>query len=176
MYPARTLSPDNAANVVGALAFALSDSIRAVLAQSDRDHAAAAALIHLSKYPGQTIDALRAPLGLTHSGCVRLVDRLSASGHVERRAGPDGRSVGVHATGKGRRLARRALDARARALDSALGALSPAELDTFGRIAAKMVAHQRRAGGEPLRVCRACDYDACRVCPMDDEPEPRERA
>jgi hypothetical protein len=79
--------------------------------------------------------------------------------------------VGLHATGKGRRLARRALDARARALRSTLAALSPAELDTFGRIAAKLVAHQRQAGCEPLRVCRACDYAACRRCPMDDDAQ-----
>ena len=39
---------------------------------------------------GQSIDALRRVVGLTHSGAVRLVDRLVAAGPAERRAGADG--------------------------------------------------------------------------------------
>ena len=50
---------------------------------------APAALNALEGYlGGEPIDTLRQVLGLTHSGAVRLVDRLVAEGLAERRPGP----------------------------------------------------------------------------------------
>src|SRR5688572_20555675 len=63
--------------------------------------AALAALHGLAS--GQSIDALRRIVGLTHSGAVRLVDRLAGAGLVERRVGADQRSVALHLTPEGRR-------------------------------------------------------------------------
>ena len=46
---------------------------------------------------GGTIDALAGRIGLSHSGAVRLVDRLAGDGLVERRRGADQRSAALAA-------------------------------------------------------------------------------
>jgi hypothetical protein len=62
----------------------LSDGGWSALVAAGLDPTAPAALIHLSKHPGESIDGLRTPLGLTHSGGVRLVDRRAREGYVAR--------------------------------------------------------------------------------------------
>ena len=107
------------------------------LALADKQQAAAAAVAgHGASGPaalvllgdlagGATIEELRRALGLTHSGTVRLVDRLVAGGLVERRVGVDARSVSLHLRASGRRTARRVIAARAAVLERALIALEP---------------------------------------------------
>ena len=60
--------------------------------------------------------------GLTHSGAVRLIDRLATAGLVERRPGRDGRSLAIVLTPAGRALSRKVTPARATAIEAALGA------------------------------------------------------
>ena len=163
----KRLTAANVANVTGAAVLALGDAIREVTTAGERDATATAALVHLAKYPGETVDALRGPLALSHSGCVRLIDRLAASGEVERRPGAeDRRSLAIHLTRKGKKAAQQALAARAEVLVSALSVLTEAEQETLGRLAAKVLAG--RVGSIPvaLRVCRLCDYEACVECPV----------
>jgi DNA-binding MarR family transcriptional regulator len=76
---------------------------------------------------GCTIEVLRKALNLTHSGTVRLVDRLAGAGLVERRTGPDARSVALHLTPPGRRAVRRVATARDAALERAMTGLTPAQ-------------------------------------------------
>lgn len=155
------------ANVAGAAVMALGDAIREATVGSEREQAATTALVHLSKYPGASVDALRGPLGLSHSGCVRLVDRLAVSGHVERRAGAeDGREVAVHLTRKGQGAAQRALRARAQALEEVLSVLTAAEQETLGRLAARLITGRVTSESRALRTCRLCDYQACEQCPV----------
>ncbi len=105
---------------------------------------------------GETIDGLRRVLGLTHSGTVRVVDRLAAAGYVERRTGQDARSVSLALTPAGRRATRRVLAAREAAVEEVLSRLGPADRARIGDLLAAMLA------GEPRRSCRLCDVDACR--------------
>lgn len=159
------LDSENIANVVGALVWALGDAIRAATHAQGRERNAISALVHLDKYPGETLDALRAPLDLSHSGCVRLIDRLAAAGYVERRPGlDDGRSVSVHLTRTGAAAARRALAARGEVLKQALSILTPTEQESLGRIALKIVPRTIQSSVSALRVCRLCDDDACATC------------
>jgi MarR family transcriptional repressor of emrRAB len=88
-------------NLLGALSLAVMDRIE----QGARDvigHAGEtpAALIVIG-YGPITNDKLRRILGLSHSGTVRLVDRLVSDRLVERRPGKDGREVALHLTAKG---------------------------------------------------------------------------
>ncbi len=78
---------DRAANVIGALALALSDRMAAAVGDaagqpgrpgSETAGVALAALHHF--LDGPSIDRLRQVLGLTSSGAVRLVDRSRAPG------------------------------------------------------------------------------------------------
>src|ERR1700761_702871 len=78
---------------------------------------APAALVALHEFlDGGTVTQLSSVLGLTHSGTVRLVDRLAAEGLVERAGAPDGRTVAVVLTIAGRVTAGRVLAARHAAL------------------------------------------------------------
>ena len=82
---------DRTGNVFGAVALAVVDRVSdAVASSTDQSESAAvglSALHYLIRRP--SIDTLRRVLGLTSSGAVRLVDRLAASGYVERREGDD---------------------------------------------------------------------------------------
>ena len=84
----RTPDPARAGNVLGALALGLTDRMTT---GSASDAAALSALHHFLRDP--SIDLVRQVLGLTHSGTVRLVDRLAADGLV-RRAAEIGRAHG----------------------------------------------------------------------------------
>ena len=154
---------DREANLLGALALVVTDqTAQTVAAMAGQSVSAAAALSALHQFLDRpTVDRLRQVLGLTHSGAVRLVDRLADAGLVTRGAGDDGRSRSVALTGAGQRLAERITAARAALLTDALHGLSPAERQTLhtlmGRVMANIV-HSKDGG--PW-ICRLCDLDAC---------------
>jgi MarR family transcriptional repressor of emrRAB len=101
-----------AANLVGALGVALADRLAAA-AELAGGASAADALVALHEgRAGASIDALAPIVGLSHSGTVRLVDRLARDGLVERRRGADQRSAALFLTPAGRRRARRVLTRR----------------------------------------------------------------
>ena len=87
MPPADEHDPARAANILGALALVLtdrmSDSVEDAAAQAVTAAVALSALAHVLP-PEPSIDLLRQVLGITHSGAVRLVDRLEQAGHVRR--------------------------------------------------------------------------------------------
>lgn len=159
-------------NLVAALAVALADRIREAT-ETAAGHAAAgpAALAALGEFLDHpTLDRLRDVVGLTPSGAVRLVDRLAAQGYVERRPGPDGRSVAVVLTPSGHDVAARIRAARAAAVDEALAGLSPAERASLTGAVEKILGtvtedrlRTRQRGDVPPGgwLCRLCDFDAC---------------
>lgn len=159
-------------NLLGALSLAVADRVRTATEQAGGHGAAApAALSALHEFlGGGTIEQLRDVVGLSHSGAVRLVDRLEADGLVERRAGRDARAVSVRLTRAGRRRAERVLAARAAVLEGLV-----ADLDADERVAATavlervlgVVTEQRiraRLDGAPPGggwLCRLCDLGDC---------------
>lgn len=119
---------------------------------------------------GQSIDALRRVVGLTHSGTVRLVDKLAAAGLVERRVGADGRAVALHLTPEGRRTARRVLTRREAAIETVLAPLTPSERSDLRRLHERLLSSATDGQQDRRRVCRLCDVDACgRDCPARAE-------
>ena len=100
-------------------------------------------------------------LSLTHSGTVRLVDRLAEAGLVVRESGADRRSRAVTLTDQGRQLGTQIAAARAGVLTGLLTGLSDAEQQTLhgllGRLMAAAV--QEKDGG--AWICRLCDLRAC---------------
>ena len=160
------------ANTLAALALALGDRIRESTEEA-AGHAAAgpSALVALREFLGHgTIDQLRAALGLSHSGAVRLVDRLTRDGYVERRPGADARSVALVLTRSGHAAARRVLAARAAAVETALAGLTADDLRSLDTLTGKIlqtVTEQRLADRERGRppsggwLCRLCDFSAC---------------
>jgi MarR family transcriptional repressor of emrRAB len=160
------------ANLVGAMALALADRVQAVAAQAGGHGASGPAALTALHGPaaGASIDGLRRIVGLTHSGAVRLVDRLAGSGLVERRAGADQRSTALWLTPAGRRAARRVLVQRAAVIDAALAELAPAEREALVLAAERLLPALAGAPATEPRICRLCDTEACGRpagdCPM----------
>ena len=158
-------------NVLGALALALADAIReATEAAAGMTGAAPAALVALHQFlGGRTTEDLAQATGLTHSGAVRLVDRLAAAGLVERRPGRDGRSLSIVLTAAGRAVSNAVTGARADAVEATLAGLGGDERRTLVPLVDALVTtvtdqrlRRRQQGDEPAGwLCRLCDADAC---------------
>lgn len=166
------MADERLGNVLGAFALALSDELEAATVQAaGHTGAGPAALVALSDLlGGRSVDDLRRAVGLTHSGGVRVVDRLVGDGLAERRPGPDGRSVALALTPAGRRLASEVRNARRATLQDTLDVLDGDERAALATILDKLVAGvverrlaARRAGALPPGgwLCRLCDPVAC---------------
>lgn len=158
---------DRAANLLGALALAVSDrasgAVSAAAGRSESAAAALSALLHFLDRP--TIDRLRQVLGLTSSGTVRLVDRLEESGYVCRVAGEDGRSTSVMLTEAGVAAAEQVCAARTDVLLRSMSTLSVEERATFEHLISKMLTGMIRGPGATRWTCRLCDIGVCRGAP-----------
>jgi DNA-binding MarR family transcriptional regulator len=162
------VKPRTVANIVGAFSQAITDGIQESVVEDAGPAQAAAAIVHLSKYRNEPIDALRKPLRLSHPGCVRVVDRLAARQLVIRGEGRDGRSRPLQLTPAGERVAKAVLRKRDASLQHALSTLTPREQDTLARLVAKVLTGLVQDTAQALAVCRICDYDACpdESCPV----------
>lgn len=159
-------------NLIGALSLAVTDRVSvATEAVADLTDAGPAALVALHETgPGRSIDELRRLVGLTHSGAVRLVDRLVEARYVERIAGRDARTVGLRLTRRGTAVATRIRTARHDSIAAAMEGLSRSDRvaleracdAVIGRLAEQRLA-ERAGGGEPRggALCRLCDFAAC---------------
>jgi DNA-binding MarR family transcriptional regulator len=158
-----THATGHAANVVGAGVLALADVLRDATEQAaDHGASAPAALAALETYlEGSSIDELRRILGITHSGAVRLVDRLEADGLLRRTTAGDARARGLVLTPAGRRAAQRVLAERAAALDAALAPLSGAEREQLGTLLGRVLGGLTDGRAAARRICRLCDPDGC---------------
>ena len=166
-------SRQHAANALGALSLVVADRVNAAVESiAGLGPSAPAALTAMHEFlDGGSVTQLSSVLGLTHSGTVRLVDRLAAEGLVERVGAQDGRAVSVVLTRTGRRTAARILQTREKSLASALSALSLDEIDNLAAVLHMMLttvtlarAEERsaRANDRPQPwLCRLCDFAAC---------------
>lgn len=163
------MSDDGLENVVGALAFALSDALfREAQSQAPEPGSAAAAINLVASEPGLTIERLRRALGLSHPGAVRLVDRLVADGLLRRApSARDRRAVALHVTEAGEVSARAIRKARKRSLAAALRVLTAEERESLERLVRKLLGGLVGSEDEAYAVCRLCDHDACADCPVD---------
>lgn len=153
---------DRLAQLLGVLSLSATDRFRtAVDGSLGRGGAHAAALVHLDAHPGGSVQALADVLAVSQPAAVKLVDRLSADGLVERGPGSDRRTTALVATAAGREAAHRILAERATELDRVLGVLDPGEREQLGPLLEKLVAGL--AGDRPgaLTACRLCDRGSC---------------
>lgn len=155
-----------AINLLGALALATMDHLSAESADTLTTRAA---LLALSKYPGCSIDALRANLGLTHPATVRVVAGLLQAGWLTKSVGTDRRSVALHLTEAGERAVAQALQQRQKVLRHMLQPLSDSELNQFEALAVKILWHETQGSAHALKICRLCDEADCLAhgCPVE---------
>jgi DNA-binding MarR family transcriptional regulator len=161
-----TATRGEAANVLGALALAIADQFEQASAidagTPTRGDSGAAALSALDQFlDGPSVSRVRDVLGLTHSGAVRLLDRLASSGLIAREPGPDGRTRSVRLTPRGRRTARRAAERRGEYLGGVLEGLTAAEVTELHRLLSRVMDRvvDHKDGG--AWICRRCDLGAC---------------
>ncbi len=151
------------ANVLGALSLVVTDELGKVVTQEAPSVTDAAALSALAQFlDGATLDRLHQVTGVTHSGAVRLVDRLERDGLVAREAGADGRSRSVRLTSPGRDAAEAVGAARTAYLAGLVDPLTADEVDALRLLLAKVMwaVVERKDGG--AWTCRLCDLVACR--------------
>jgi MarR family transcriptional repressor of emrRAB len=155
------------ANLLGALALALGDQMRlAAERRLGRGGETPAALATIGHEPGLSVDMLRQILGLTHSGGVRLVDRLTAEGLVERRPGADGRTLALYLTEKGSNLRCALIEDRTKPLEKALLKLPDGDLRLLDRVLDRLLYELCEGEVHAYSICRLCDDSACEDCPI----------
>lgn len=135
------MTDDQMANAFASLALRVADGMR----ESSKDAAkrgssAPTALVFILKHSGQSIDALRKALTLSHSATVRLVEKLVEDGLVIKQQGRDARSVALSCTSLGSKRAGNIIKARRNVVDKVIGVLSPAEKNNLEAILRKIPA------------------------------------
>ena len=166
-----SVQDDRLANLLGVVATGLADRMQ----DASRDAAGLggsdpAALITLLDFsPSGTVQTLSQICGLTHSGGVRLVNRLAEAGYVTRGAGHNARSVTVNLTPAGRAVALELRAARHAAIAETIAELTAsqrAELVQTCEVLVTALTAQRLArrslGASPAggALCRLCDFGA----------------
>jgi DNA-binding MarR family transcriptional regulator len=163
------------ANLLGALSLAVMDQIeqgaRDVIGRAGETPAA---LIVIG-YGPITNDKLRRILGLSHSGTVRLVDRLVSDRLVERRSGKDDREIALHLTAKGAASRKDLLSSRISAVASFLDVLSPSERKRLRELIRHVLARQDTSEIDRFTICRMCDNAVCSNCPLPTTVSKRDR-
>ncbi len=155
------------ANLLGVVGLAVADRIedtgREILRHAGETPAA---LVVIGYGLGPSNDQLRRILGLSHSGTVRLVDRLVADGLVERREGSDKRAVALYVSKRGRVLREEILKGRLAAIRPLLAPLTNAEQETLAALLHKMLSSMETTDLERRTLCRLCDNRVCSNCPI----------
>ena len=168
----KTSSDARLVNLVGALATGLTDAVNdGVTEVTGLDPAASTALIALLDFlPGGSVRRLSQVVGLTHSGAVRLLDRLVDAGLVARTTGVDARSRSITLTRAGRVLARRARSARQARIARIVDDVPQRDRAVLTQLCEGLIAtitrqrlEQRAAHAPPTggALCRLCDFAAC---------------
>ncbi len=149
-----------AANLIGAFALA---AVGAMHREIGQDLSPAATLASLSTFAdGASIDDLARITGLSHSGAVRIVQRLVTDGLATATPSPtDGRAREIHLTDLGRRRARAILAARAQSLDGMLSPLSARDRELLADVLAKALAGTVHDRDDARHTCRLCEPDVC---------------
>jgi DNA-binding MarR family transcriptional regulator len=167
------------ANLLGALALAVSDrTMDAIADTTGHSESAAATLSALDQFLDHpSIDSLSKVVGLSQSGAVRLIDRLERDGLVVRGAGEDGRVTAISLTAAGRTAARTIESSRLESLEVALAPLTRGEMETFTELAGKLLVGLMREPGATRWMCRLCELSACGRpdgnCPIEREARVR---
>jgi DNA-binding MarR family transcriptional regulator len=155
------MSHAHAKNVLGTLGLALADRLSEAAERAGGSSAAAALVTLYGTRAGIRIDGLSRVVGLSHSGAVRLVDRLEAEGLVQRRRGADQRSANLYLTPSGRRSARRVLAEREAAMHSLLVLLTDDQQVELTALADRLLRELAAEPAAEARLCRLCDLEAC---------------
>ena len=162
------MSNARTANLLGAFTVAMHHQVlQRINADQRIGGEGPAAVVLIGTNPGKTVDFLARALELSHSGTVRLVDRLAAEEWVERRPGTDKRAVALHLTKAGHHRMRLILRARRECIENVLGALSAKEQKSLTSALEGMLEKMTTSEQMADSICRLCEEESC---PQPDCP------
>ncbi|HTP38829.1 MAG TPA: MarR family transcriptional regulator [Steroidobacteraceae bacterium] len=156
-------------NLLGAFVTAVNDQMQRHAEQAiGMGGALPAALVTIGHNYGESVEFLSEILQMSHSGCVRLVDKLHEQQLIERRPGKDKRSLSLYLTAAGRERKRQVLQARREALTAVIGALDPAQQQQFVGLLEVMLQSITRCKRDADIICRLCEEQVCAQshCPV----------
>jgi MarR family transcriptional repressor of emrRAB len=127
-----------------------------------------AAIVMIGTNPGRSMDFLARALVLSHSGTVRLVDRLEKEEYVRRESGKDKRAVALRLTTRGQRKMQEILGARRACLEAVFEVLTRAEQRQLTESVETMLASMSTSDQVAECMCRLCEEAACPqpTCPV----------
>ena len=127
-----------------------------------------AALVTIGHNYGESVEFLSGILQMSHSGCVRLVDKLDEQGLIERRPGKDKRSLSLYLTPKGREFKRDVLRARREALDAVFEKLDDQQQHSLVNLLEVMLTAMTHCKNDADIICRLCEEQTCAQshCPV----------
>jgi MarR family transcriptional repressor of emrRAB len=152
------------ANRLGAIALTLSDAIvEATEMATGMAGGPPAALVSLHEWAdGRSVEVLAGAMRVSHSRAVRVVDGLVAAGLARREPDPlDGRRALVYLEPPGHHLAERALAARARVLQLAVGGLDDDDAQDLEPLLDALLESMTVDLRAAMAICRLCDAHAC---------------
>ena len=127
-----------------------------------------AAIVMIGTNPSRTVDFLARALELSHSGTVRLVDRLETDELVQRRACADKRAVALVLTERGMRKMRAILRARRECLEAVFDVIDSKQQIQLTHALEEMLASITTSDQVAESICRRCEEAACpqSKCPV----------
>jgi MarR family transcriptional repressor of emrRAB len=155
------------ANLLGAFALVVSDRQRLATEMGAALEATApTALVAILSYPGLSVGKLSSILSQSHSGTVRVLDRLQQAGLIRRSRSDknDGRTVYVSLTSEGEKRVKKILEERRETLLQILTPLSPPERRRFCQLLEKLLYSLGHTEDDGYVICRLCDLS---ICPLD---------
>jgi DNA-binding MarR family transcriptional regulator len=154
-------------NVVTAWIVSSHDALAAAASTAGSGLRELAALTLVASHEGCSGEWLRARIGLTQSGAVRLVDRLQADGLLVRST-RSGRAIRLTATAEGHATLERWHAARNETLERLTAGLDGQQIEQLASLLASALVRQPRARVAADTACRGCDWPACGSdCPVD---------
>ena len=156
-------------NLLGAFVVAVHDKMqRQAEAEIAMGGQAAAALVTIGHNYGQSVEFLSNVLQLSHSGCVRLADKLHEQELIVRKPGVDRRSVALYLTDAGQERKRDVLRARREALDTVFDTLGDHQQEQLVELMEVMLQSITTSKNDADVICRLCEERVCAQarCPV----------
>jgi DNA-binding MarR family transcriptional regulator len=154
-------------NVVVAWILSAQDRLLTGMGEVGLEPRELAALTLVATHDGYPMDWLRERVGLTQSGTVRLVDRLTAR-QLLRRGASTGRGVPLHVTEPGQQCLDRWRHARDVLVDDLLAGLPENQRHDLVDAMALALVTEGRVREQADATCRTCSWAECgQDCPVD---------
>jgi MarR family transcriptional regulator, negative regulator of the multidrug operon emrRAB len=156
------LQTSRSSNLLGAFVIAVYDQmLERIESELGIGGQAAAALVVIGFNQGRSVDFLSGALQLSHSGCVRVIDKLAQAALVERREGKDRRVVELYLTEAGERRMQVVLRTRGKYLDGLLQSLNLKQQRQFTALIETMLYDMTTCDEHAEAMCRFCDETVC---------------